>query len=223
MPSAIVSRKPKKGGEVDRVYLLLKGWILDCRFRPGDFLPEVEVAAQCKTSRTPIREACGRLAEEKWLSKIQNRGYIVAPISIQDIKEVYQFRKLLECFTARQTAKVISPEEIAGLRKMIELESQPNVKMSEVIEANEAFHRAVGRLAQNQRILDQLGLILEYVHRLDALSVLRNTEWVNHDRILAALEAHDVKGAHRAMAVHIDSSRDRMLRLFWGSELPGVR
>jgi DNA-binding GntR family transcriptional regulator len=37
------------------------------------------------------------------------------------------------------------------------------------------------------------------------------------------LEAHDVKGAHRAMALHIDSSRDRMLRLFWGRELSGVR
>ena len=106
MPSAAILRKPKKGGEVDRVYLLLKGWILNCRFRPGDFLPEVEVAEHCNTSRTPIREACNRLAEEKWLSKIQNRGYIVAPISIQDIMEVYQFRKLLECFTARRTAKI---------------------------------------------------------------------------------------------------------------------
>jgi DNA-binding GntR family transcriptional regulator len=223
MPSATVSRKPKKGGEVDRVYSLLKGWILDCRFRPGDFLPEVEVAAQCKTSRTPIREACSRLAEEKWLAKIQNRGYIVAPISLQEIIEVYQFRKLLECFTARRTAKLITAEEIAGLRKVIEVESHPNVKMSEVIVANEAFHRAVGKLAQNQRILDQLALILEYVHRLDVLSVQRDTEWVNHDSILAALEAHDVKGAHRAMALHIDNSRDRMLRLFWGRDLPGVR
>lgn len=208
---------------MDRVYLLLKGWILNCSFRPGDYLPEVEVAAQCNTSRTPIREACSRLAEEKWLSKIQNKGYIVAPISIQDIMEVYQFRKLLECFTARRTAKVISPEEIANLRKMIAVESNPEIKISEVIEANEAFHRALGRLAQNQRILDELVLILEYVHRLDVLSVQRNAEWVAHDKIIAALESHDVKGAHRAMAVHIDSSRDRMLRLFWGSEIPGVR
>jgi DNA-binding GntR family transcriptional regulator len=158
---------------VDRVYLLLKSWILNCRLRPGDFLPEVEVAEQCKTSRTPIREACNRLAKEKWLSKIQNKGYIVTPISIQDIMEVYQYRKLLECFTAERTARVVSPEEIAVLRTMIDVESNPNAKMSEVIEANDAFHSAIGRLAQNQRILDQLGLILEYVHRLDVLSVRR--------------------------------------------------
>src|SRR6202453_5432414 len=103
-------RKPKKGSEVDRVYRLLKSEILSCRFRPGDFLPEVEVAAQCRTSRTPVREACNRLAEEKWLSKIQNKGYIVSPISVQDIMEMYQYRKLLECFTAERTAQIRSEE-----------------------------------------------------------------------------------------------------------------
>jgi DNA-binding GntR family transcriptional regulator len=106
-PSKAILKKPKRGGEVDRVYGLLKNWILNCRLRPGDFLPEVEIAAQCNTSRTPVREACNRLSEEGWLSKIQNKGFIVSPISIQDIIEVYQFRKLLECFTAERTAQVI--------------------------------------------------------------------------------------------------------------------
>jgi DNA-binding GntR family transcriptional regulator len=109
-------RRPKKGSEVDRVYRLLKSWILNCRFRPGDFLPEVEVAAQCKTSRTPIREACYRLAEEKWLSKIPNKGHMVSPISIQEIMEMYQYRKLLECFAAELTARIIGSEDIVFLK-----------------------------------------------------------------------------------------------------------
>ena len=37
-----------------------------------------------------------RLLEEKWLSKGQNKGYLVMPISVQDVVEVYQYRKLLE-------------------------------------------------------------------------------------------------------------------------------
>jgi DNA-binding GntR family transcriptional regulator len=207
-------RKPKKGSEVDRVYRLLKSEILSCRFRPGDFLPEVEVAAQCKTSRTPVREACNRLAEEKWLSKIQNKGYIVSPISVQDIMEMYQYRKLLECFTAERTAQIISPQEIASLKRIIAVENKPNAKLSEIVEANFALHTGIGRLAQNQRVYDQLALTLEYVHRLDILSTRRDPEWVGHGEILAALEAHDVKGAYKAMAKHVDSSRDRMLRVF---------
>ena len=69
---------------------------------------------------------------------------------------------------------------------------------------------------------DQLGLTLDYVHRLDILSTQRNLEWVGHGEILAALEAHDVQGAHRAMAEHIDSSRDRMLNIFFRGELPSI-
>ena len=221
-PSKAILKKPKRGGEVARVYGLLKNWILNCRLSPGDFLPEVEIAAQCKTSRTPVREACNRLSEEGWLSKIQNKGYIVAPISVHDIIEVYQFRKLLECFTAERTAQIVGPEEIALLENMIVVERKPNVKMSEIVEANDAFHTTIGRLAQNQRVSDQLKLILEYVYRLDVLSTQRNAEWVEHYDILAALRAHDVKGARQAMAEHVDRSRDRMLRLFFRGELPDI-
>lgn len=223
MSAKAALKKPKKGGEVDRVYRLLKSWILNCRFRPGDFLPEVEVAAQCKTSRTPIREACNRLAEEKWLSKIQNKGYIVSPISVQEIMEVYQYRKLLECFAAERTAQIITPEDIALLKSIIAVENRPNANMSEIIEANFAVHTGIGRLAQNQRVYDQLILTLEYVHRLDVLSTQRNAEWVPHAEILRALEAHDVKAAHKAMADHIDNSRDRMLRVFFRGEMPNLQ
>ncbi len=220
--SKSVKKMPKKGGEVERVYRLLRGWILDCRFRPGDFLPEVEVAAQCKTSRTPIREACNRLAEERWLSKIQNKGYLVTPISVQDIVEVYQYRKLLECFTAERTAQVITPEETAALKDLLRLEVNPKSNTSKIIEANDLFHRSLGRLSRNQRVFHQLGLTLDYVHRLDILSTQRSAEWIGHGEILAALETHDTQGAHRAMAEHIDKSRDRMLNVFFRGEMPSI-
>lgn len=223
MPTKAALKKPKKGGEVDRVYRLLKGWILNCRFRPGDFLPEVEVAAQCKTSRTPIREACNRLAEEKWLSKIQNKGYIVSPISVQEIMEVYQYRKLLECFAAERTAQIITDRDIESLKEIIAVENKANPDVGEIIEANFAVHTSIARLAQNQRVLDQLTLTLEYVHRLDVLSTQRNAEWVPHGEILSTLEAHDAKGAYRAMADHIDDSRDRMLRVFFRGEMPNLQ
>lgn len=216
-------RKSRKGSEVDRVYALLKSWILECRFRPGDFLPEVEVATQCKTSRTPVREACNRLAEEKWLSKIQNKGYLVTPISVQDIVEVYQFRKLLECFTAERAAQVILPEEMASLKNLLSVEGKANAKNSEVIAINNAFHLSIGRLGRNQRVFDELQLTLEYVQRLDVLSTQRNSEWVAHGSILAAIEAHDPKAAHEAMAEHIDRSRDRMLNIFFRGELSGIQ
>lgn len=223
MATRVPTKTLKKGSEVDRVYRLLKDWILECHFRPGDFLPEVEVARQCKTSRTPIREACNRLAKERWVSKIQNKGYLVTPVSVQDLVEVYEYRKLLECFTAERTAQVIRPEEVAALKRLLVPEGKPGAKISEVVEINNRFHRSLGRLAQNQRIFEQLQLTLEYVHRLDILSTQRSEEWVAHGHILAALQAHDPKAAREAMAKHIDNSRDRMLKIFFRGELPGIQ
>lgn len=217
------ARKAQKGSEVDRVYTLLKGWILDCRFRPGVFLPEVDVARQCKTSRTPVREACNRLAKEKWVSKIRNKGYLVTPISVQDVVETYQYRKLLECFAAGRAAQLIRPEEVRDLKKLLAGEGAPNAKMSDVVNSNRIFHLSLGRLAQNQRVLEQLQLTLEYVHRLDILSTQQDRQPVTHGAILEALEAHDPEAAREAMAEHIDHARDRMLHVFFRGELSGIR
>jgi DNA-binding GntR family transcriptional regulator len=201
-------------GEVDRVYRSLKDWILQCKFRPGDFLAEVDLALRCETSRTPVREACNRLSQEGWISQIRHKGYMIPPISIRDIVEIYEYRKLLECFSAEKAAHLASPEQLADLQVIIETERKPKPPMSEILAANEAFHLGLGKLANNQRIMDQLKLALEYVHRLDVLSTQRDSEWVPHGEIFSALERRKASQASRAMAAHIDHSRDRMLKLF---------
>ena len=211
---AKINHEAEQEGEVDRVYRLLKNWILDCNFKPGDFLSEVELSRRCETSRTPIREACNRLSQEKWISRIRHKGYMVPPISIREIVEIYEYRKLVECFTAEKAAHTASAEQIAKLRRIIDVESRPKAKMSDILSANDAFHMGIGEIARNQRILDQLKLTLEYVHRLDVLSTQHDLAWVPHGEILLALEAHKPVQANKAMAAHIDSSRDRMLKLF---------
>src|SRR5581483_872185 len=131
--------KVEKEGEVARVYRTLKSWILNGRLRPGDFLPEVELARQCRTSRTPIREACNRLSQEKWIRGIPHRGYVVPPISVREILEVYEHRKVLECFTAGRAAREASGSDIDRLRKIIEVENQPTIDMKHFLRANEEF------------------------------------------------------------------------------------
>ena len=86
MPRAAVKKKKaEREGEVDRVYRTLREWLIAARLRPGEFLSEVLLASQCRTSRTPVREACGRLAQDKWLVRIPRKGYLVAPISVRTL------------------------------------------------------------------------------------------------------------------------------------------
>jgi DNA-binding GntR family transcriptional regulator len=211
---ARVKPEAGKGVESDRVYGLLRNALVQCEFRPGDFFSEVQLARQCKTSRTPIREACNRLSQEGWISRIPHRGYVVPPISIREIVEVYEYRKLLECHTAMKTARTADQEQLNRLRRMVKVEKNRSARMRDILVANNAFHLALGEIAGNQRVLHQLKLTLEYVHRLDILSTQKDAKWVPHGEIVAALEAHNSGQAAKAMAAHIDSSRDRMLKIF---------
>ncbi len=119
MPSA----KAAKASEVDRVYQTLREWLIQAKLRPGEFLSEAQLAERCRTSRTPIREACTRLAQDKWLSLIRRKGYLVTPVSVRDIVELYEYRKLLECFTAEKVARSASYEQIAELKTILSAES----------------------------------------------------------------------------------------------------
>ena len=212
--SADSDGESKNGGEVDRVYRLLKTSILQCEFRPGDFLAESNLARRYKTSRTPVREACNRLAQEGWISSIRHKGYVIPEISIRDIVEIYEYRKLLECFNAEKAARTASREQLADLRNIAEVENKRTATVSEIMAANDAFHLAIAEIAANHYILDRLKLTLEYVHRLAILSTQRNSGWIPNDEILTALETRKAIQAKKAMAAHIDNSRDRMLKLF---------
>ncbi|MBL8236515.1 MAG: GntR family transcriptional regulator [Bryobacterales bacterium] len=205
---------PEPQGEVERVYFLLKAWILNGVMRPGDFLSEVELARKCETSRTPVREACNLLSQEKWIQRIRHKGYVLPPISVRDIIEVYEYRKILECFNAERTVARATAEEVRELREMVVLEDGPALEMDAFLRGNQGFHMRLGEIAGNQRVIEQLQWTLQYVHRLDVLSTQRDTRPVPHREIVRAIEARNVQEAGRAMADHINVSRDQMLRLF---------
>jgi DNA-binding GntR family transcriptional regulator len=215
MPATIVrKRKAEREGELERVYRTLREWLIAARLRPGEFLSEVDLAAQCRTSRTPVREACGRLAQDKWLVRIPRKGYLVAPISVRCIVELYEFRRLLECFAAEKVARSASREQIQELRDLMEVENDPAVELPEILSANQAFHLRLAEIAGNQRVVDELRLSLGYVQRLDMLCCQTVPGWIPHTDILSAIASHRPLEAQQAMAIHIDSSRDKMIKLF---------
>jgi DNA-binding GntR family transcriptional regulator len=213
MLDAKSSGKAEKQGEVDRIYGLLKAWLIECKLSPGDVLSEVDLARRCETSRTPIREACNRLAQDGWINRIPHKGYLVAPVSIRDVLQLYDYRKLLECFAAEKASQVASTEDLDSLAQIISVEQHGDVDADQVVAVNDPFHIAIARVAGNQRVCDQLALTLEYVHRLDRLSTQKSHSWIPHGEILQALQARKPQEARQAMAAHIDYARDRMLHL----------
>jgi DNA-binding GntR family transcriptional regulator len=215
MPARVVTKtKAQKLGEVERVYRILREWLITAKLAPGEFLSEADVASRCRTSRTPVREACTRLMQDKWLSRIRRKGFLVTPISVRDIVETYEYRKILEGFTTEKVAQSSSREQIAELKHIIAPETDPNAELLAILGANELFHLRLSQLAGNQRVTDQLSLILGYVSRLDTLCTQTVPGWIGHAEVIRAMEAHQPAEARQAMVAHIDMSRDKMVKLF---------
>jgi GntR family transcriptional regulator, rspAB operon transcriptional repressor len=214
------TRQTPKQGEVERVYQLLLEWLMDAVLPPGEFLSEPDLAQRCRTSRTPVREACMRLLQDKWLSRFPQKGFLVTPISVRDIVDLYQFRKLLECFTVERVARSASPDQLARLRAMLALEKDPGADTTAMVLANEAFHLRLAALAGNERVQHQLGLTLAFARRLDTLYLRVDRTWIAHEDLLAALEQQDGAAARTAMAAHLDHAQDCLVKLFDQSTHP---
>jgi DNA-binding GntR family transcriptional regulator len=209
-----VRNKAQKLGEVERVYGILREWLIMAKLPPGDFLSESDLAARCRTSRTPVREACTRLMQDKWLSRIPRKGFMVTPISVRDIVELYEYRRLLECFAAERVAESGSREQVEELKSVVALETDPNADLAAILKANEKFHLRLAEFAGNQRVSAQLALTLGYVSRLDTLCTQTVPGWIGHGTILRAIESRQAAESRQAMSIHIDLSRDKMIKLF---------
>jgi len=163
-----------------------------------------------------------RLHQDRWLTRFPRKGFLVTPISVRDILDLYQFRKLLEGFAAEQVAPAAGPAELAELRGLLERADDPRAGTLEMVQANEAFHLRLAALAGNQRVFDQLGLVLAFSRRLDTLYMRVEHSWIPHHDLPEALERHDGPGSSRAMAAHLDHGRDCLVKLF-GTTAPRLQ
>jgi len=99
----------------EQLFESIKDAILANQYRPGEELPIEKLAAEYGVSNTPIREALARLASAGLVQIIPNKGAVVAPITENDLEDVWEVRKLLEPHLAQTAARKCTPEELADL------------------------------------------------------------------------------------------------------------
>jgi DNA-binding GntR family transcriptional regulator len=152
--------------------------------------------------------------QDKWLSRIRRKGFMVTPISVRDIIDMYEYRKLLECFSAEKVTQTATEEQIEELHSIVAPEDCAAAALPDILRANADFHRRLSELAGNQRVTSQLNLTLDYVTRLDTLCTQTVPGWIGHADIIRAIETRRPAEAHQAMQVHIEDSQDKMVKLF---------
>ncbi|MDQ0691343.1 GntR family transcriptional regulator [Arthrobacter sp. W4I7] len=99
----------------ERAYQVLREDIVAWRLLPGTVLAEVEQSERLGVSRTPLREALGRLSAEGLTQAAGGRGVVVTDISLDDVAELFELREILECRAAALAAQRGNPSVFASL------------------------------------------------------------------------------------------------------------
>lgn len=196
-----------------QVYNHLHSLIVTRQLAPGTRLDEQALAAEMGVSRTPVREAVGRLVEKGLVEYRPYQGSFVRTLSPQEVSDIYQVRRALEELAIRLTIDKLTPEKLDALREVLDEIGQAMQRgdMAAVSEADGRFHSLIARFSENATLIDQLDALGQQVQLIRVMAnenpeVVKRTG-LQRPQILAALEARDADLAARLLGEHIEFVR----------------
>jgi DNA-binding GntR family transcriptional regulator len=194
------------------VYENLKGRIIKNLINPGEPLNEGVLSKELKISKTPIREALQQLEKEGFIESIPLKGSFVSRISIQDIREIFEMREILECEVVRRAAMKSDPDKVEGIKKKFETESNEDKNTKDHFKAGDRIHTFIFESFGNKRLLEYYKRLQEHIirMRLNFFSQLHQERseqsFKEHLEIMDALIAQDPQRAEKAMRDHLRNS-----------------
>jgi DNA-binding GntR family transcriptional regulator len=189
---------------------------MEGELRPGERLRLEDLAAQLGVSITPVREALLTLRGEDMVELQPRRGYVVAPLSRQDIEDIFKLQADIAGELAARASRRIGPEQLAELTAAHEALSRISTDggREEIEQQEYDFHRAINRIADARKLSWLLRTALRYTPaRFYAADPAWRANMVSdHRALLAALAARDPHAAHAAMARHFTDGADRLIK-----------
>jgi DNA-binding GntR family transcriptional regulator len=210
--AAMVRRngRPRSATAAARIYADLRTELVSLARRPGEAISEGEIATSYGVSRTPVREAILKLSDEGLVEIFPQSGINVSRIPIAALPEAIVIRRALEETTTRLTAEHATPSQILALHSIVERQREADAAHDREAfhQADELFHATIAEIAKYPGIWKLILQVKVHVDRFRQLTLPQAgrmaTVIAEHERILSAIEAHDVDGAAAAMAKHIE-------------------
>ena len=189
------------------VYDHLKLEILSGRLPSGSRLAEIALAQRLGVSRTPVREAVQRLAQDGLVEVAANRGARVKTVSTRDVEDVYAVREVLDGLAARLAATQRTPAQLEAMRNALDKLERADASDFEMqIAADLEFHAAIAGASGNLALDATLRGLSEGVARVKLLTKRYNQSAQTrsaHQNLLNAIENGDADAAERIAKAHV--------------------
>jgi DNA-binding GntR family transcriptional regulator len=171
-------------------------------------LDEKRLAADLGVSRTPVREALGRLEHEGLVKIMPRKGVCIVRKSKAEIIEMIIAWAALEAMAARLICERAADEEIASLRKLFSEFDDAELRwhLDEYSTANLRFHQRIIEIAQSPLIATMADRLLVHVRAIRRRTISDDDRversLVDHMNIIQALESRDAELAERLVRDH---------------------
>lgn len=201
MPEALLSQ---------RIYSRLKREILIGTYAADEPISLDRFARKYRVSRTPVRDALGRLQHEGLLQSIPRVGYFVTRITIKDVQDLFQLRWVVEAASAELAARNITDAQLDRLEAVLVGYDVGNLdSYLRFLEGNRAFHHGIAVASGNSLLAEEIGRLLDRMQRLLFLKLDRRPPqqmMQEHRDLVAALRTHDPCLSRSAMLASVEDA-----------------
>ncbi len=211
----------------------LRDMIYNCELEFGKVYSETKLAAQISVSRTPVRDALNKLAHERYIDILPNKGFMLHMPSRADINEAYHVRRMIEDYCAGIVSADYPNSHAADTIGRMEEALQQQHRLLENDEAYSigrfwlddlAFHKALLEHLNIQSLIQQYESVM-YIfmpHHLIRNPNIREKDFrvferhrstlAEHTDIIRALKSKNSNEVRTAVSVHIDSGLKALLQ-----------
>ena len=201
-------RRSRKVPLRSQVAELLRKEIMSGVLKGGTILNERDLAKRLGVSKTPVRETLTVLDHEGLVKTLPRKGYLVTPLTVQDVHNFFDLRIILESAAVELAVTRMTDEQFESLLSLVP-DGNPDDDISERLRRNVDLHYTLALLSGNDRLASLIRGLLSEMQRMIAAGYVPE----EHEKLMAALKERDPKRASEAMRNHINAVRDKALQV----------
>ena len=195
-----------------RIFRELRRAIIMGQSSPGERLDVVAIADRFNISITPVRDALNMLNQEGLVTIKPRSGYFVTPITLKELRDMLELRKILELAAIDIAIHKITDAQIEPLRQVhASYTGDDDESYDRYTDENRLFHCLIAQASGNMELTKTLGHLLDRLARFMVFQRAGKSMEDTHSQIVAALQAHDSQAARNALLNDIENSREAII------------
>jgi len=203
-----------------RIYAQIREDLISGKYTGGTFLVEQDLCTQFGVSRTPVREALIRLSQDGYIEMIPNRGAFVPQITMKDIQELYDLRRVNDGLAAYLCCELATPALVEQMtastqreEALLSAEDYAGASIEDL-----SFHSLYIKNCGSRALIQVIDLLEHQMARTSRLGADREANLEAslgfHRQLIGAFEKHDAPLAREVMEAHWESNKQKYIRRY---------